>query len=89
MLFRSTTLYNELNNKPTTFIAVDGTFNNTNILNKKGNLETTLNMGYFDVQNNIVIDLTINGYDTKNYEILQLTNYIIKNKYNQSQVLPS
>ena len=28
------------------------------IENKKGNLETTLNMGYFDVQNNIVIDLT-------------------------------
>jgi hypothetical protein len=77
-----TTLYNDLLNKPTTFIAVDGTFNNTNILNKKSNLETTLNMGYFDVKNNIVIDLTINGDDTKNYEILQLTNYIIKNKLN-------
>lgn len=77
-----TTLYNDLLNKPTTFIAVDGTFNNTNVLNKKRNLETTLNMGYFDIKNNIVIDLTINGYDTKNYEILQLTNYIIKNKLN-------
>jgi len=77
-----TTLYNNLFNKSTKFIAVDGTFNNTNVLNKKGNLETTLNMGYFDVQNNIVIDLTINGAESKNYEILQLTNYIIKNKLN-------
>lgn len=74
------TLYDTLFNKTTKFIAVDGTFNNTNILNKKGNLETTLNMGFFDVENNIVIDLTINGNNTKNYEILQLTNYIIKNK---------
>jgi putative transposase len=32
------------------------------------------------VENNIIIDLTINGNNTKNYEILQLTNYIIKNK---------
>ena len=77
-----TALHNNLFNKSTKFIAVDGTFNNTNVLNKKGNLETTLNMGYFDVQNNIVIDLTINGNESKNYEILQLTNYIIKNKLN-------
>lgn len=74
------TLYDTLFNKTTKFMAVDGTFNNTNILNKKGNLETTLNMGFFDVDNNIIIDLTINGNNTKNYEILQLTNYIIKNK---------
>ena len=32
------------------------------------------------MENNIIIDLTINGNNTKNYEILQLTNYIIKNK---------
>ena len=75
-------LYKELINKKTNIIAVDGTFNNTNILNKKGNLETTLNMGYFDVENNIVIDLTLNGYENKNYEILQLTNYIKKNNLN-------
>lgn len=66
-----TTLYSNLINKPTKFIAVDGTFNNTNILNKKGNLETTLNMGFFDIENNIPIDLTINGCESKNYEILQ------------------
>jgi hypothetical protein len=75
-------LYKELINKKTNIIAVDGTFNNTNILNKKGNLETTLNMAYFDVENNIVIDLTLNGYENKNYEILQLTNYIKKNNLN-------
>lgn len=80
LLNKIVVLYDTLFNKTTKFMAVDGTFNNTNILNKKGNLETTLNMGFFDVENNIVIDLTINGNNTKNYEILQLTNYIIKNK---------
>ena len=30
-------------------IAVDGTYNNTNINNKKGKLETCLNMGYYNI----------------------------------------
>ena len=75
-------LYKQLFNITTNIIAVDGTFNNTNILNKKDNLETTLNMGFFDIENNIVIDLTINGHECKNHEILKLTNYIKVNKLN-------
>ena len=41
-------LYKELYfvNDKDLLLAVDGTFNNTNILNKKDNLETSLNMGY-------------------------------------------
>ena len=75
-------LYKQLLNKTTNIIAVDGTFNNTNIFNKRGKLETTLNMGFFDVENNIVIDLTINGNESKNHELLKLTNYIKVNKLN-------
>ena len=41
-------------------IAVDGIYNNTNIKNDK-TLETSLNMGYYDVNNNIPIELTFKG----------------------------
>ena len=45
-----------------TVIAVDGTYNNTNYKNNR-KLETTLNMGYYDINNNIplFIDPIING----------------------------
>lgn len=38
-------------------IAVDGTYNNINLKNIKGYLETSLNMGFFDVTNDIPIEL--------------------------------
>lgn len=60
-------------------IAVDGTFNNTNIYNIKGLLETSLNLGFFDIDNEIPLDLTFNNIEKKNCELKLLFEYI-KNK---------
>jgi hypothetical protein len=68
-------------------IAVDGVFNNTNILNKKGNLETTLNLGYYDNTNDIPIDLTFEGSKTKKHELDALKTYLNDNKINNNCVL--
>ena len=40
--------------------AIDGTYSNTNINRKKGKIQTSLNMGYYDIKNNIPIDITFN-----------------------------
>jgi len=61
-------------------IAVDGTYNNINIKNIKGYLETSLNMGFFDVTNDIPIELIFKGEESKNKEIESLKNYLVKNK---------
>jgi hypothetical protein len=42
-------------------MAIDGTYNNTNVYNIKGYLETSLNLGFFDINNEIPLDLTFNG----------------------------
>jgi Tfp pilus assembly protein PilW len=68
-------------------IAVDGVFNNTNILNEKGNLETTLNLGYYDNTNDIPIDLTFEGSKTKKHELEVLKSYLNDNKINNNCVL--
>ena len=46
---------NDNNNK--SIIAIDGTYGNTNIKRKKGKLQTTLFMCYYDVSNNVPIDI--------------------------------
>ena len=56
-------------------IAVDGTFNNTNV-NNSCILETSLNMGYYDVTNDIPLDLTFEGVNKKNSELSTLINYL-------------
>ena len=60
-------------------IAVDGIYNNTNVLNIKGFLETSLNLGFFDVSNSIPIDLTFEGLKGKNNELKSLIDYINDN----------
>ena len=60
-------------------IAVDGTYSNTNIDTKLGELQTSLNMGYYDVTNNVPIDLTYSG-TKRNTEIKKFMDYIEKNK---------
>lgn len=64
----------------TSIISVDGTYNNTNIKNIKGYLETSLNMGFFDVTNDIPIELIFKGEELKNNEVSSLQNYLLKNK---------
>jgi len=56
-------------------IAVDGTFNNTNI-NNSPILETSLNMGYYDITNDIPLDLTFEGVNKKNSELSSLIDYL-------------
>ena len=63
--------------KPFTF-AVDGTFNNTNSKNKKDLLETSLNMGYYDITNDLPIELNLEGSKNKNNELHILKKYITK-----------
>lgn len=59
-------------------VCVDGTYNNTNLLND-GSLETSLNMGYFDFTNKIPVNVTFKGKENKNKEIKSFIEDI-KNK---------
>ena len=76
-----TKLYNNLFVDPTIqrLIAIDGTYNNTNVFNIKGYLETSLNMGFLDINNEIPLDLTFNGIKNKNNELRTLIDYIGNN----------
>jgi hypothetical protein len=68
-------------------IAVDGTYINNNLFldntkNKtnKNTLETSLCMGYYNVDDNIPIDLSFRGSKNKNNEIRELKKWITSNK---------
>ena len=63
-------------------IAVDGTYNNTNVDNIKHKLETCLNMGYYNINECIPIDITFCNQENKNKEILQLKKYIKNDNFN-------
>mgnify|MGYP000732890977 FL=1 len=73
--------------------SVDGTYNNTNVKNNKGYLETSLNMGFFDVTNDVPVELIFKGGTggvgceggwgsggIKNKELDALKKYILDNK---------
>ena len=84
-----TNLYKKLENiddKKPIKIAVDGTNNNTNILNKKDNLETTLNMGFYDLTNDLPIELSIEGNKNKNNELHLLKAYIKNNNIPKNSI---
>jgi len=55
------------NNNKQKVVAVDGTYNNTNIY-RNGKLETTLNMGYYDTTNDVPLALNLK-VDSQNKEI--------------------
>ena len=82
-------LYNDLfdDEQLKKLIAVDGTYNNTNVYNYKNFLETSLNMGFFDVTNEIPLDLTFCGTREKNNELHVLIDYIKKNKESFENVI--
>lgn len=50
-------LHSKINNNNDSLLAIDGTYGNTNIKRKKGKLQTTLFMCYYDVSNNVPIDI--------------------------------
>ena len=83
-------LYKKLMNidiKTPIIIAVDGTFNNINSLNKKDNLETSLNMGYYDVTNDMPLEISIEGNNKKNNELFILRKYLKKNQFPLNSIL--
>lgn len=57
-------------------LAVDGTFNNININNKKDELQTALNMCYYDVTNDCPIEINLEGIKKKNNELNLFKKYI-------------
>jgi len=69
--------YTNCSNTGTLILSVDGTFNNTNT--KYKTLDTSLNMGFHDVSNDIPYDLKFIGSESKNNEIKQLREYIENN----------
>jgi hypothetical protein len=68
------------NDKELNIIIVDGTYNNTNKYNITDYLETSLNLGFFNLNDEIPIDLTFNSIGDKNNELTLLTTYIDKHK---------
>ena len=63
------------NTKKPFIFASDGAFNNINSLNKKDNLETSLDMGFYDITNDLPLELNIEGNKNKNNELLILKKY--------------
>ena len=67
-------------------IAVDGTYNNTNFKNDK-KLETTLNMGYYDVSNCVPIHIDLKNYSDKNKEISAFMEYVNDAKLEMQNII--
>ena len=74
-----------INNKKRT-IAVDGTYNITNVKND-GSLETSLNLGIYDITNRIPIDIQLKGEENKNKEIESFIQYINKNNIDKDNII--
>lgn len=68
-------------------IAVDGTYNNTNINNIKNELETNLNLVFFSIKDCVPLDITYCGSENKNKEILKLKEYITDTKLNDESTV--
>jgi hypothetical protein len=71
---------------PTTnkLISIDGTYGNTNIQRKKGKLQTTLFMCYYDVTNSVPLDINFKNNkkndNNRNNEVSLAEQWINKNK---------
>lgn len=78
--------YLNKNNNEYNVIAVDGTYNNTNIKNDK-TLETSLNLGIYDSTNSIPIEIELKGFENKNKEIESFIKYINDNKLDEKNFI--
>ena len=76
LFYKIINLYNEhlKSNDKYNLIAVDSTYDNTNVNNDKGKLKTSLNMCYYSI--NECMHITFCNKENKNKEILQLKKYI-------------
>lgn len=78
-IFFKTREFYDLNfNTKNYFIAIDGVYSNTNVLHD-GKIETSMSLGFFDIDNKLPIDIHFTGVGKKNNECLCLTNYITEN----------
>lgn len=73
-------------NKPF-ILAADGTFNIINSKNKKDILETSLNMCYFDITNNLPIEINLEGDKNKNNELFIFKKYIKKSNIPKNSII--
>lgn len=88
---------NSDNSKKIPLVAIDGTYGNTNIKRKKGTLQTSLFMCYYDITNNVPIDINfkmnncnnevklaqkwLNEYETNNEFIIVADRAYFKNDF--------
>lgn len=75
-----------VNNNKNNIICVDGTYNNTNLYNDK-NLETSLNMGYYDFSNKIPVNIKFKGKENKNKEIKSFIDDLEKNNLPTNNII--
>ena len=82
LFYKIRNLYDEYlkSNDKYNLIAVDSTYDNTNVNNDKGKLKTSLNMCYYSI--NECMHITFCNKENKNKEILQLKKYINDNNFN-------
>lgn len=80
-----TLFYSYSNDKKDIIKPVDGVYNNTNIKNDK-TLETSLNLGIFDFNNRIPVDIQFKGQENKNKEISSFINYIENNNIKNNNI---
>jgi hypothetical protein len=73
-------------NEPIIF-ACDGTFNNTNSKNEKDILETSLNMGYYDITNDLPLEISLEGCKKKNNELSIFKKYINSSNIPKNSIL--
>ena len=73
-----TKTYN-LTDEELTFIAVDGTYNNTNDNREIRNTQTSLNMAFFDVYNCTPLEIKYYGFKKKNHEVKILKEMLESN----------
>jgi len=59
-------------------ITIDGVYSNTNILHN-GKIETAMNLGFYDSNNNFPLDIHFTGEGKKNNECSALKDYISNN----------
>ena len=78
--------YSYSNNKKDIIKPVDGVYNNTNIKNNK-TLETSLNLGIFDFNNRIHVDIKFEGEENKNKEINAFIKYIDNCNFSNDNVI--
>jgi hypothetical protein len=83
LFYKIRNLYNDnfKNINDYNLLTVNGTYNNTNVNNIKGNLETSLDINFFNINECIPIDITFCNQENKNKEILQLKKHISNHNF--------